>query len=145
MMLRTGRSMGTSVRSLYSCGDYRSNGGEHLWLLADRARDLEPRARVPPAERLYLPRQVASQMPAGADEHRHDRQLAAAKPDERADPRREIRPHAFEVGGRDAHPVQLRAQRAAKALDRSPPLRIARPVREEDDGPLQCSVARRPS
>src|SRR5262245_57276647 len=137
-MLRTGRSMGPSVRSLYSCGDYRSNGGEHLWLLADRPRDLEPRARVPPAERLYLPRHVAHQMPDGAVEHAHDCQLAAAT-------RREIQPHAFEVGERDAHPVQLRAQRAAKALDRSPTLRIARPVREEDDGPLQCSVARRPS
>ena len=36
-------------------------------------------------------------------------------------------------------------ERAAKALDRQAPRRIARTVPEEDDGPLQCSVARRPS
>src|ERR1044072_1484868 len=89
-------------------------------------------------------RQVVLHMAALAEEHRDHPDRAHALRDERV--------HAFlersavlQVRQPDARRGKLLREARRDALERPRPLRIARPVSDENDALLQCRVARRPS
>src|SRR5690348_6694311 len=91
-------------------------------------------------------RQIFLHMTAGAEEHRHDANRRHAFLSERVECLGKRRSHELQV--REPYRTRglLREERG-QALERLGPLRVARAVREENDGlcRAQWSVARRPS
>ena len=95
---------------------------------------------------LHEARQVLLDVASRAEEHRHDADLRRSFLRQRLERLGKRRPHELEI--REAHePRRLPGEQRGEPLERLRPLRVARAVREKDEGGLraQWSVARRPS
>jgi len=75
-------------------------------------------------------RQIALQVPAGAEEHGHDAQGANAFGVQRRGALGQRGPHPLEERERDALAGQPRAELRSQPLERARPLRVARAMRE---------------